>query len=197
MSSSVPSARRTGRVRLWIAAGAALSCAVVWTGANVVHTVDGKAVIAADQDFDLQVSGLEQGSPGTPTWVQGNPTPQAVAVTKAGKGFGPGDSKTFTVGVRNASTELSGNVDVSVVDPDPEDEDLFHHLHFTLSRGDTVLLDSVSGEDPSALAELDLGRLDPSDAATLTLTVTLPDDAGNEAQGIGTRIQVDFKGESL
>ncbi len=202
--------RSQRRVRRDIAA-AIVACAIIAIGLLLVATttlvtgaagtgsVGGRAVIgAAGADaFAVQVTGREgEGwEPSASDWVfaraSGFDVPMDVE-----QGFGPGASRVFTLGVRNASPGLPGTISMEILNRDPAGSALFDRLLYTVEMHSEVLLDRVPGDELDARTPVNLGYFESEDAETLTMTVTMPEDAGNELQREAARVQVAMRGVS-
>ncbi|GAA2187514.1 hypothetical protein GCM10009786_12800 [Leucobacter alluvii] len=169
------------------------------TGAAETGRVGGRAVIgAAGADaFAVQVAGRE-GEGWEPTasdWVYARTSGFDVPMDLE-QGFGPGASRVFTLGVRNASPELPGAISMEILNRDAAESALFDRLLYTVEMRGDVLLDRVPGDELDAMTPVNLGYFESEDAKTLTMTVTMPEDAGNELQRETARVQVAMRGVS-
>ncbi|MFF1572955.1 hypothetical protein ACFVWR_09415 [Leifsonia sp. NPDC058292] len=187
--------KRTGRRRAFLAAGILLALGWLATGAAIVDTIDGRAVITQPTGFELQVAGTEGASldPDVP-WVDGDPVPGEVELV-GGAGFGPGSQRTFTLGVKNASDQLTGSVRMTVFNPEPQPGlTLFDAMEFTVTHDGAVLADSVPGAELERLADLPLGDIAAGGSTTVLVDISLPGSLGNEYQGLASRVMISMKG---
>lgn len=192
---------RSKKLTLPLAALGALIIALVAaeTGAEHIFTVDGTSQIqaAGADSFVVEVAGA-RGANWRPTdadWVHANPDAFDIE-TDAQTGFGPGASREFILAARNASPELTGDIRMTILNPEPENSALFDRLLYTVMHDGTVLLDAVPGAEVPAVGALELGEYAPGEVTTVSLTVTMPPDAGNELQRLSSRVQVAMNGVS-
>ncbi|GAA2186231.1 hypothetical protein GCM10009786_06100 [Leucobacter alluvii] len=176
-----------------------IALVAVETGAQHVFTVGGTSQIqaAGEDSFVVEVTG-SLGADWQPTdndWVHANPEAFDIDAD-AQSGFGPGASRDFVLAARNASPELTGDIDMTVLNPEPENSALYDQLLYTVEHEGTVLLDAVPGADIAAFGPLSLGEYAPGEYTTVALTVTMPSDAGNELQQLSSRVQVAMNGVS-
>ena len=168
--------------------------------AREAGSVGGRAVIGAAgaNAFAVQVTGRagEGWEPTHADWEFARTEGFDVPV-EPGQGFGPGASRTFTLGVRNASPHLPGTIGMEIVNRDSDAPALFDRLLYTVELRGDVLINRVPGSELSSLPPLDLGYFAAGDAKTVTMTVTMPEDAGNDLQREAARVQVVMRGTSL
>lgn len=184
-----------GRGRMIAALGILLALGWGASGAALVAVVSGHSQFRPSATpFDLRVAGVEGDVlPADIVWSQGNPT--AVNVGPDDTTFPPGTTRAFALAVQNASTEVSGDVRMTIYDPDASAAtDLFPALLFTLTRDGETLLSRV----PANLlpADIPVGTLRAGESAGLVLTIELPAEVGNDYNGAVTRIGIDMRGES-
>lgn len=196
--------------RLLVAAGALLGAGLAFTDAQYAEALRGHTTFVPDtgrNGFNIMVTGAEGDRlPAGTAWAEGNP--QAFEIGSSG-GFGPGTSKTFTLGVRNASPELASDVQLSLFDAAPSaasaasaaGTDLFDILRFTVTQGDgpdggRQLAVDVPGSSRERLAGLRLKELAPGESTTVRLTVAFPGWADNSWQGKGAQLAARVDGSS-
>ncbi|MEJ6490023.1 hypothetical protein PQI23_09835 [Leucobacter sp. USCH14] len=188
-----------GAVALLVAGLIMIAVNTLTADARGTGSVGGHAVIgAAGADaFAVQVTGHfgEGWEPGDADWEFARTDGFDVPVEPGG-GFGPGASRTFTLGVRNASPQLPGTIGMEIVNRDPAKPALFDRLLYTVELRGDVLIDRVPGSELASLPPLELGYFAAGEAKTLTMTVTMPEDAGNDLQREAARVQVAMRGAS-
>ncbi|OFI36848.1 hypothetical protein BIU82_12350 [Arthrobacter sp. SW1] len=191
--------------RLLVAAGALLGAGLAFTDAQYAEALRGHTSFVPDpgrNGFNIMVTGAEGDRlPAGTAWAEGNP--QAFEIGSS-SGFGPGTSKTFTLGVRNASPELASDVQLSLFDAAPSSAagtGLFDILRFTVTQGDgpdggRQLAVDVPGSARELLAGLRLEELAPGGITTVRLTVAFPGWADNSWQGKGAQLAARVDGSS-
>lgn len=181
------------------ATGALLISCLALTSAVVVEIADGRTILqaSAENDFDIQVTGVEGADLGSAgPWRQGRPTGYDVPLS-GGARLAPGDTRRFTLGVRNASPDLPASLTMRVLDPDPDaDDDLFPALRFTVTHDGLVLADAVPGAELGRLRSLPLGEHAAGADTSVKLDISLPAEVDNQYASAHTRVSVEMRGEN-
>lgn len=197
--------KRTGRSRLLLAGGGLLGIAALTTTAFFTDFADLEAQVDGTRNtFDIVVAG--SAAPGwTPApadWAQADETAYLIDLGGSTE-LPPGGTRQVTIAVRNASPILSGDVSISLSDPDPREGEtdpvtgrfveLFDRLEFVLSeRGDELL--ATSGAAPDGERRVMLrDPLGPGEVREIAVAISLPAATDDRWQQASTQIQFRFE----
>lgn len=197
-----------GKKRLVIAAGSLLAVGGLITAAaftdfanlNLGNGTDDSG-IGGNNRFNIQVVGTDaDGNPVAGTWQEAD-TAEGVNINVPGADLiTPGDTVTVDIPFRNESPALSADIAFSFQDRAgyTSDPAIAAALRYT------VLLDGaaiVSDVDQTAVEDLDLGTYVTGEDATLSLSISLPDQgseaANNALQGQISYVQAHFDATSV
>lgn len=158
--------------------------------------------------FDLVTAGSAEPGwvPNAQHWQQGNTRPYRIALTPDGSTYvmSPGASLTLRIAVKNVSTRLASDIELSIENPndhggelDPESGnfvDLFPQLRFTVGDGESIVFANVPG---SELQTVRLpGKLRPDDYRMLDIRIDVSEDLDNRWQLATTDVQFALNGSS-
>lgn len=188
-----------------LAGGGLLSVVALTTTAFFTDFVDLEAQIDGTRNtFDIVVAGATdpEWRPTPADWVQADEEAFLIDLGESTE-LPPGATRHVKIAVKNASPTLSGDVTLTLGDPDPQGEavdpetgrflELFDQLQFELSEQGEPFL-SVSGSAPASERQFSWREpLQPGEVREINVAITLPAETDDRWQQASTQIQFGFE----